>query len=452
MKSFITFGYFSTLFVTYCLALLCLILTPSYFHCSNNGHSDLPVNHFECRKQYNFEFQFNAEDLLPVPLSVFVNKSAVWFIFTVRDNQGDFDVGVAHPKGNFGLIPSWKKWLNSYWRTTFCQNGKLRMAKCFVIGSNYELASAEVLAIRCNPKNQLDNVTRFNISSIMFHNGKIAWLRNNNLLGCKRESAIQNYTVGVCSLLSMKHISRIHEFIIYHRIIGIDKFIFYLNMMPGEMERAQHFLQKYLDKGLVDLVPYWFEKRPFTMGIQHPSSTDCLLRARGKIKWIGLFDVDEFVTFPPSTKFVTIPQMLAKKQSDNPNFATMDIERFNYAPINAEEFRCECKFSFINEWLWRQIVSSRPGKAFHNTDRVIYAGAHFALIPFFGEKLVMKQREVIFAHYRYPPRFDGNQTFMSYLVYSPAFKELYGSRVASLMHNEVNLSEIGTDCCSLSDE
>lgn len=80
--------------------------------------------------------------------------------------------------------------------------------------------------------------------------------------------------------------SYIEEWIEYHRLVGVQKFIIYDN---GSTDNMKEVLQPYIVKGIVDYV--------FLPGRakQLDAYYDALLHYRKKAKLIGFFDLDEFV-------------------------------------------------------------------------------------------------------------------------------------------------------------
>lgn len=78
----------------------------------------------------------------------------------------------------------------------------------------------------------------------------------------------------------------IEEWLGYHLLIGVDKFIIYDN---DSTDNLKEILGSYIDKGIVDYVSY-----PGQL-MQTKAYTDAINRYKDKTKYLGFIDIDEFI-------------------------------------------------------------------------------------------------------------------------------------------------------------
>jgi hypothetical protein len=92
----------------------------------------------------------------------------------------------------------------------------------------------------------------------------------------------------------------IKEWLEYHKLVGVDKFIIYDN---NSEDNLKFILQPYIDKGEVDYIFYPktqadFEKKGKKVeywAFQAYAYNDAIKKYRNKSKWIGFIDIDEFI-------------------------------------------------------------------------------------------------------------------------------------------------------------
>ena len=82
------------------------------------------------------------------------------------------------------------------------------------------------------------------------------------------------------------HGEYLREWIEFHRLVGFEHFFLYDN---GSTDSSRDVLAPYVKAGVVDVHP-WPGK-----GRQAAAFTDCVERHRDDARWIGFFDVDEFL-------------------------------------------------------------------------------------------------------------------------------------------------------------
>jgi hypothetical protein len=87
--------------------------------------------------------------------------------------------------------------------------------------------------------------------------------------------------------------TRLREFVLYHHAIGIDRFMFF-----DDHHQYEKTFQPFVDAGIVDYVhsPPYFPHMPQGY-MQDTLTAICRSRYLTSTKWIGFFDIDEFVVF-----------------------------------------------------------------------------------------------------------------------------------------------------------
>lgn len=102
------------------------------------------------------------------------------------------------------------------------------------------------------------------------------------------------------------------EWIEYHRLAGVDHFWLYDN---DSVDDGRAVLAPYVAEGLVEILPWSTPGRPplASERDQMGALRDGLYRARRKVAWVAMIDVDEFIL---PMKDRTIPRCLERHFSD----------------------------------------------------------------------------------------------------------------------------------------
>lgn len=91
----------------------------------------------------------------------------------------------------------------------------------------------------------------------------------------------------------------IHEWVSFHLSLGVDRMVVVENSRHPTLDRE---LGRFIDQGLVDLYRYSGHRKP-----QREVYNRVLSRYRGRTRWLGFIDVDEFV-FP--AQGLSLPELL----------------------------------------------------------------------------------------------------------------------------------------------
>jgi hypothetical protein len=102
--------------------------------------------------------------------------------------------------------------------------------------------------------------------------------------------------LNICAIF--KNESRfLKEWIDYHRTVGVEEFWLYNNNSEDDYLSV---LNPYIDKGIVHLVQW--PSRPeandyyhHSFEVQTGAYNHCLKLSKGKVKWLALIDIDEFI-------------------------------------------------------------------------------------------------------------------------------------------------------------
>jgi hypothetical protein len=109
----------------------------------------------------------------------------------------------------------------------------------------------------------------------------------------------------------------INEWLEYHKLVGVDKFIIYDN---NSEDNLKSILQPYIDKGEVDYIFYPktqadFEKKGKKVeywAFQAYAYNDAIKKYRNKSKWIGFIDIDEFIVPVKDNKIIDVINEIEK--------------------------------------------------------------------------------------------------------------------------------------------
>ncbi len=90
------------------------------------------------------------------------------------------------------------------------------------------------------------------------------------------------------------------EWIVFHRLVGVDHFILYDN---GSADDPEGVLGPFLEEGVVTLVRW---PVPFHLKAAQQAYADCLGRVRGHSRWLTCLDIDEFLFAPEHPTLIPV--------------------------------------------------------------------------------------------------------------------------------------------------
>lgn len=118
-----------------------------------------------------------------------------------------------------------------------------------------------------------------------------------------RKRPVQHFLAACTSTTGSMTVAKMIEWLSYHLLQGFTHFYIHFNGVSDSNEYWTQNLRRYIDAGVVTLVN---RKQPrlykdlnrFQSSIFH----SCLYRTRGRVKWLGLFDTDEYWVLPQANK------------------------------------------------------------------------------------------------------------------------------------------------------
>jgi len=127
----------------------------------------------------------------------------------------------------------------------------------------------------------------------------------------------------------------ITEWLEYHKLVGVDKFIIYDN---NSEDNIKSVLQPYIDAGVVDYIFYPktqadFEKKGKKVeywAFQAYAYNDAIKKYRNKSKWIGIIDIDEFIVPVKNEKIIDVINDIEKNVLKKKTFIGLAVNWVMY--------------------------------------------------------------------------------------------------------------------------
>ncbi len=105
-------------------------------------------------------------------------------------------------------------------------------------------------------------------------------------------NAAYQYDLAICAIFNNER-PYFKEWIEYHKLIGVQKFYLYDHLSTDNWRAV---LQPYINNGQVEVINWPIKPTSQGWGIaQVPAYLDALKRATGKVKWLAVIDLDEFI-------------------------------------------------------------------------------------------------------------------------------------------------------------
>ena len=168
--------------------------------------------------------------------------------------------------------------------------------------------------------------------------------------------------MAICLFTGVSQINRLPEFVAYHRLVGVENFYIYYNANDKEMEETQHYWKPLVERGIIQLTPFYFKTRSYFDGIQTPAYCDCLYKHKDHVKWLGILDTDEYFMLTPSNHFKKLTDYL--ESLGIYSRIAFPTSHFVYDGGNVSFYMENCEYpSFINDWvLMADERKNRPPK------------------------------------------------------------------------------------------
>ena len=224
------------------------------------------------------------------------------------------------------------------------------------------------------------------------------YMEMKDLLVCNEDEEFhkQKYTLVGCTHLTDNMINRLPEWLEYHRLIGFDHFMIYVDSPNVDIYRK--ILEKYMQRhpNLVTFVPFFFVNN---RRAELPGQGDCIYRLKGISEMAGVFDVDEFFYLLDNS--TNLPQMVRKIVNKIPKYAGVYGNSFLHSTTTGEYPDSSRLFmeNFILRMSTKAITKRDKGVVL--IDRTNYVGNHNTAG---GERslVVNNTNEFRVNHFRYP--------------------------------------------------
>ncbi|KAF8056744.1 STL1 [Scenedesmus sp. PABB004] len=113
-----------------------------------------------------------------------------------------------------------------------------------------------------------------------------------------------------CTMVRQSAVRLVPEWVAYHALQGVQHFFIYVDDPPGPAEEA---LRPLVQAGLVTVVDFdWPPELAGSWAFQQAEQCGCLVRHRGRARWVALTDVDEYLQVTDGTN-TTVAEWLAAR-------------------------------------------------------------------------------------------------------------------------------------------
>lgn len=127
---------------------------------------------------------------------------------------------------------------------------------------------------------------------------------------CLYPSTTEYYHLVGCTEILAETAHLVPEWVLYHHLQGFSHFYVYVE---GNVSIVSNYLAPMVAAGLVTVVDFtWPQSSSKGFWSQQASQNSCILRSRGRSRWVALHDIDEFFqVMEPGNK--TVAQFLRER-------------------------------------------------------------------------------------------------------------------------------------------
>lgn len=175
------------------------------------------------------------------------------------------------------------------------------------------------------------------------------------------------------------------EWIDYHRVVGVEQFWLYNN---NSVDNYQVVLKPYIKEGIVKLVnwpsPIHYDERWYaSLSIQTSAYNHCLDKVRGKVKWLAMIGVDDYIVPVKSGSIVKVLERRFKKVSGlGVNwvlFGSAGVQELAPGDLMTEKMTRRAPFFFGNPLVYKNIVKPHHVKSCISPHSCEYRKHHWAV-------------------------------------------------------------------------
>ncbi|MBS1957751.1 MAG: glycosyltransferase family 92 protein [Cyanobacteria bacterium SZAS-4] len=119
-------------------------------------------------------------------------------------------------------------------------------------------------------------------------------IKKDGKLAIKTQDGIKWQNTLAITTMFQNEARFLEEWIEYHRLVGVEKFILFNNLSSDNYETVLH---DYVKHGIVDLIEWPYESHTLNqyVPIQCRAFKQAITRSVGKVKWLSMQDTDEFI-------------------------------------------------------------------------------------------------------------------------------------------------------------
>lgn len=199
----------------------------------------------------------------------------------------------------------------------------------------------------------------------------------NPFLSAKNE---EQYDIAICAIFQ-NEAPYLKEWIEFHRLVGVKHFYLFNNLSTDEYQAV---LDTYIHSGLVELIswPYEPNKSEGWNRIQCNAYNHALKLACGKVKWLAVLDVDEFL-FPVKAK--TLSEFLLDYEFDAglavnwQMYGTSDIDKLPPGHLMIESLLMKAQYDYEENVHVKSIVRPKLVEKFKNPHYAIFRYGFYAV-------------------------------------------------------------------------
>lgn len=173
------------------------------------------------------------------------------------------------------------------------------------------------------------------------------------------------------------------EWIDYHTLVGVEQFWLYNN---NSSDNYKEVLKPYMKSGLVKLIhwpsPIHYDERWYaSLSVQTSAYNHCLDKVRGRVEWLAMISVDEYIVPVKSSSIVRVLQKRYKRVSglciNWVLFGTSGVEELGPSSLMTENMTRRAPFYFGNPMVYKTIVRPTHVKSCITPHSCLYKRHHW---------------------------------------------------------------------------
>lgn len=198
-----------------------------------------------------------------------------------------------------------------------------------------------------------------------------------SFLSAKNE---EQYDVAVCAIFQ-NEAPYLKEWVEFHRLVGVKHFYLFNNLSTDDYQTV---LEPYVKTGLVELIqwPYEPNESEGWNRIQCNAYNHALQLAYGRVKWLAVLDVDEFL-FPVKVKtlseFLLDYEFCAGLVVNWQMYGTSGVDKLNLGQLMIESLLMKAQYDYNENIHVKSIVRPKLVEKFKNPHHAIFRSGFYAV-------------------------------------------------------------------------